>query len=377
MSTETAIHIENLSKKYHIGNKDGSLRGTLSSLFKRNKKEEFWALKDINLSINKGESIGIIGRNGAGKSTLLKILSKITYPTEGKVKLNGRVASLLEVGTGFHPELTGRENIFLNGSLLGMTRTEIRAQLEEIVEFSGIGRFIDTAVKHFSSGMYVRLAFSVAAHLNTEILLVDEVLAVGDAEFQKKCLGKMNDVVNIGKTVLFVSHDLPTLQSLCPTSIYLKNGCIYQKGKTKELITSYIGSSGINHSKSYKNSDLKSIKIDLGPALTITGEYKFCGDAIVPHLGFVIYNELNTPIFGTNPSLAKINFDKTFPKEGKVKIVINSPVLNKGLYRVSIWFGDGSGNDSLFDPEALFFRIDKSLDFSIGTVDADIIYEFI
>ncbi len=186
--------------------------------------ETIWALKDVSFSVEQGEILGIIGRNGAGKSTLLKILSEVTAPTRGEVKIKGRIASLLEVGTGFHPELTGRENIYLNGAILGMSRQEIRSKFDEIVDFSGVEQFIDTPVKRYSSGMYVRLAFAVAAHLEPEILLVDEVLAVGDAQFQKKCLGKMGDVASEGRTVLFVSHNMIAIQSLCQRTLWLESG---------------------------------------------------------------------------------------------------------------------------------------------------------
>jgi lipopolysaccharide transport system ATP-binding protein len=239
---EIAIKVENLSKKYVIGKqKDSSLRGTLSNLFKSNKsdEDEFWALKDVNFEINKGDVIGIIGKNGAGKSTLLKILSQITAPTEGRIEINGRVASLLEVGTGFHPELTGRENIYLNGTILGMSRKEVKAKFDEIVDFSGVEKFIDTPVKHYSSGMYVRLAFAVAAHLEPEILIIDEVLAVGDAEFQKKCLGKMQDVAQHGRTVIFVSHNMAAVQNTCSKCIVLKNGEIDFQGSVSDSIKNY------------------------------------------------------------------------------------------------------------------------------------------
>ena len=204
--------------------------------------EEFWALKDVSFEVQEGEVLGIIGRNGAGKSTLLKILSRITEPTSGRVTLRGRVASLLEVGTGFHPELTGRENIFLNGAVLGMSRAEIRKKFDEIVAFAEIDKFIDTPVKRYSSGMYVRLAFAVAAHLEPEILIVDEVLAVGDAEFQKKCLGKMNEVSRRdGRTVLFVSHNMEPLLKLCDRGILLNSGQLTEIGPVSEVISAYLG----------------------------------------------------------------------------------------------------------------------------------------
>lgn len=203
--------------------------------------EDFWALKDVNFEVERGEVLGVIGRNGAGKSTLLKILSRITEPTEGRVKLRGRVASLLEVGTGFHQELTGRENIFLNGAILGMTRLEIQRKFDEIVDFAGVDRFLDTPVKRYSSGMYVRLAFAVAAHLDPEILIVDEVLAVGDAAFQKKCLGKMGDVATRdGRTVLFVSHNLAAVQRLCPRSLMLSDGRMVADGPSEAVVGQYV-----------------------------------------------------------------------------------------------------------------------------------------
>lgn len=207
--------------------------------------EYVWALKDISFSVNKGDVLAIIGMNGAGKSTLLKILSRVTSPTEGKIKIKGRVASLLEVGTGFHQELTGRENIFLNGSILGMTKAEIRKKFDDIVEFSGIGNYIDTPVKRYSSGMFVRLAFAVAAYLDPEILIVDEVLAVGDAEFQKKCIGKMQDVsANEGRTVLFVSHNMAAVKNLCTTGILLEHGKIKFSGSAEDTIDEYLSETG-------------------------------------------------------------------------------------------------------------------------------------
>jgi lipopolysaccharide transport system ATP-binding protein len=247
------IEVNGISKKYLISHKKQRVRYTalrdvltnsIKNLFNRNKlasnKEEFWALSDITFDVIKGDKIGIIGKNGAGKSTLLKILSRITEPTAGKIKIKGRVASLLEVGTGFHPELTGRENIYLNGSILGMRKEEIKNKFDEIVEFSEIEKFLDTPVKRYSSGMYVRLAFSVAAHLEPEILLIDEVLAVGDAQFQKKCLGKMEEVSKEGRTILFVSHNMGTVNQLCNKCILLKSGIIEKTGGTNEVIDYYL-----------------------------------------------------------------------------------------------------------------------------------------
>ena len=250
-----AIRVENLSKMYRIGEKQESyytFRDTLSSIalapFRRlhrvgrppKEEEIIWALKDVSFEVKRGEVVGIIGRNGAGKSTLLKILSQITEPTEGKAEIRGRVGSLLEVGTGFHPELTGRENIFLNGAILGMRKAEIQRKFDEIVAFAEIEKFMDTPVKRYSSGMYVRLAFAVAAHLEPDILLVDEVLSVGDAAFQKKCLGKMRDVSEVGRTVLFVSHSMPAIENLCERVTWIDQGSIIQDGETREVVAQYI-----------------------------------------------------------------------------------------------------------------------------------------
>ena len=248
---DVAIRVENLSKQYKIGvrNRHDTLRdllmGGLKSMFSRNgaapaRNDTFWALRDISLEIKQGEVAGIIGRNGAGKSTLLKILSRITEPTEGEAKIHGRVASLLEVGTGFHAELTGRENIYLNGSILGMKRAEIDRKFDEIVDFSGIEGFIDTPVKHYSSGMYVRLAFAVAAHLEPEILIIDEVLAVGDAAFQKKCLAKMGEVANQGRTVLFVSHNMAAIQGFCSKCCLLSSGQVVAEGSPRSVVEQYL-----------------------------------------------------------------------------------------------------------------------------------------
>lgn len=236
------IEVRNISKRYWIGKrKQEDIRESLSSLFsfKSIKKEKIWALKDISFDVHEGEIFGIIGPNGSGKSTLLKILSKITVPTSGIAKLRGKVSSLLEVGTGFHPELTGRENIFFNGSVLGMKRSEIVSKFDEIVDFSGIEKFIDTPVKHYSSGMFVRLAFSVAAHLEPDILLVDEVLSVGDLEFRQKSMGKMKDVAKNGRTVLFVSHNLAHVKKLCAMGLYLENGKTLITGEIKEIVEKY------------------------------------------------------------------------------------------------------------------------------------------
>ena len=273
---QSIIEVKNIGKKYNITHQRGgyvSLRDVLTNIIKRpfaflkykakevtglQKKEEFWAIKDINFNVKKGEVIGIIGRNGAGKSTLLKILSQITPPTTGEIRIRGRVGSLLEVGTGFHAELSGRENIFLNGAILGMTKKEVVSKFDEIVAFSGVEKFIDTPVKHYSSGMYVRLAFSVAAHMEPDILIVDEVLAVGDAEFQKKCLGKMDEISkDEGRTILFVSHNLTAIEKLCTKCIVLKDSTVDFFGDTKEAINRYMSYVVSNKNGMLHNSDIK------------------------------------------------------------------------------------------------------------------------
>ncbi len=259
--SDIAIRVEGLGKKYRLGANTGPYKTLCESLTgaaiaparmaarmarrtptvegDRGHRPEFWAVKDVSFDVKHGEVLGIIGRNGAGKSTLLKLLSQITEPTEGRIGINGRVASLLEVGTGFHPELSGRENVFLNGAILGMARTEIERKFDEIVAFAEVEKFIDTPVKHYSSGMYLRLAFAVAAHLEPEILIVDEVLAVGDADFQKKCMGKMGSVAKEGRTVLFVSHNLAAVKNICSTGILLNHGRILFRGPSYEVVKSY------------------------------------------------------------------------------------------------------------------------------------------
>jgi len=258
----SVISVENLSKRYIIGHQKQERYTTLRDVLANGAKhltdklrhpfavpesdpthEEFWALKDVSFDIQQGDRVGIIGRNGAGKSTLLKILSRITEPTSGKISIKGRVASLLEVGTGFHPELSGRENIFLNGAILGMSKSDIKKRFDEIVAFAEVEKFLDTPVKRYSSGMYVRLAFAVAAHLEPEILIVDEVLAVGDAQFQKKCLGKMEDVGKEGRTVLFVSHNMVAIQQLCGSGILLRDGVVRETGSIEKVIECYLNDS--------------------------------------------------------------------------------------------------------------------------------------
>ncbi len=292
--SQPAIKVEGLGKKYFLRHQQESGRytalrdviaGKAKSLVKLGAKpkpppvEEFWALKDVAFEINQGEAVGVIGRNGAGKSTLLKLLSRITEPTKGSIRLRGRVASLLEVGTGFHPELTGRENIFLNGAILGMTRVEIRRKFDEIVAFAEVERFLDTPVKRYSSGMYVRLAFAVAAHLEPEILIVDEVLAVGDSAFQKKCLGKMQDVSQReGRTVLFVSHNMAAIGELTQRCVYLDRGTVKADGPTPAMVQKYLALAsehgGIYQSKSERSPRVDRVEIKTSRAnqVQISGE---------------------------------------------------------------------------------------------------------
>lgn len=345
---EVAIKVENLSKKYFIGKSySPNLRESLSGILTRKKiHKEFWALKQINFEINKGEIIGIIGKNGAGKSTLLKILSRITYPTEGRVELNGKVASLLEVGTGFHPELTGRENIFLNGSILGMNRSEIKILFDEIVDFSGVETFIDTPVKRYSSGMYVRLAFSVAAHLRSDILLVDEVLSVGDRNFQEKCLDKIKNEFNKNKTIILVSHDLNNIQSITNKTILLNNAELINYDLTNLVIPKYLDVSSSENGNS--NIDI----LVLGNA---NGEVIFKKDFEI-HVslknlkiinGFSVDIGINN-IFGQRVSFLSYD-NKTLQSNSfncKINFLIRNNHFVPGVYTLDIYCSDG--DDKIF-----------------------------
>jgi lipopolysaccharide transport system ATP-binding protein len=290
-SEPVAIKVEHLSKLYLIGrDRRGeetfreALTHAFTALFRRSgvglaaEREEFWALKDLNFEVARGEVVGIIGRNGAGKSTLLKILSRITEPTQGRIEIRGRVASLLEVGTGFHGELTGRENIYLNGAILGMSRAEITRKFDDIVGFAEVEKFINTPVKHYSSGMYVRLAFAVAAHLDQDILFVDEVLAVGDAEFQRRCINKMKDISSAGRTVLFVSHNAMALRNLCSSGLLLENGALVKEGAIDDVLSAYVGntpnvSSEIRRSQIDRSGiDARLVRVFVVPVGGVLGE---------------------------------------------------------------------------------------------------------
>ncbi|MCF6298173.1 MAG: ABC transporter ATP-binding protein, partial [Flavobacteriaceae bacterium] len=338
-----------------------------NNLFNSNQtKESFWALKDINFEIKQGEAVGIIGRNGAGKSTLLKILSRITEPTTGRFEINGRVSSLLEVGTGFHPELSGRENIFLNGTILGMKRAEIKTKFDEIVAFSGVEKFIDTPVKHYSSGMKVRLAFSVAAHLEPEILIVDEVLAVGDAEFQKKCLGKMDDVSkNEGRTVIFVSHNLGAVQNLCSKGLLLQDGAIKVASSIEKVILNYL----TNPTKHYEKQGFKlKYQFDnedewrVGSYLRIQIKNSLIDEEI--DIDITAYNWMRQKIFTIQSESNNLKFN---PAKGKNKLIIK--IQNPGLLPRMTYFDIGfkKRNDSNY-----FYMIENWLSVepsSIGLPD--------
>ncbi|WP_310429331.1 ABC transporter ATP-binding protein [Chamaesiphon sp. VAR_48_metabat_135_sub] len=324
--SDTVIRVENLGKKYVLGHQRqeryATLRDTISNSSKNlvdklkgkssadSTYEEFWALKDVSFEIKQGDRVGIIGRNGAGKSTLLKILSRITEPTKGSIRIKGRVASLLEVGTGFHPELTGRENIFLNGAILGMGKVEIQRKFDEIVAFAEVEKFLDTPVKRYSSGMYVRLAFAVAAHLEPEILIVDEVLAVGDAQFQQKCLGKMEQIGNEGRTVVFVSHNMATIKHLCSTGILLKAGQVHKVGKPLDIISHYLSDAHVSSTVDLTDwQDRETTKAAKITSFVITdGEgNETTNFSIGDDLCFRLHTKFNEPIF--NPSFGVIIHD--------------------------------------------------------------------
>lgn len=373
--SDTIIKVEGLGKRYTIAHEKResytALRDVLSkkvkNAFQRNTvtsaKEDFWALKDVSFEIKQGESVGIIGRNGAGKSTLLKVLSQITEPTEGHIEINGRIASLLEVGTGFHPELTGRENIFLNGAILGMKQSEIKKKFDEIVDFSGIEKFLDTPVKRYSSGMYVRLAFAVAAHLEPEILVVDEVLAVGDAEFQKKCLGKMNEVSkNQGRTVLFVSHNLGAVKQLCNKGIFLRNGRLELLSGAEAVINAYMNSNQFLSKYQFEENDKKAVQITTISIQSRQGEEKnsflfqeeICFEVSIKiqnlrqgtAIGFFVTNSLNDRIFTDEITLQEIS-NYTSSPNSKIQISIPARFLIKGLYIAN--FGLYVPNTEIFD----------------------------
>jgi len=395
--SNAAISIERLGKMYRLAHGRGRtdsfrelITGALTAPFRRFKQlggggegtEEFWALKDISFEVPHGEVLGLIGRNGAGKSTLLKVLSRIVEPTEGRAVLRGRVASLLEVGTGFHPDLSGRENIYLNGSILGMKKAEIDRKFDEIVAFAEIERFLDTPVKRYSSGMYVRLAFAVAANLDPEILVVDEVLAVGDAEFQKKCIGKMKDVSRGGgRTVIFVSHNLAAVRHLCTTGAVLSGGKLLFIGEREEAIARYMASAP---SRAGDSDDLSRFRPSWARPI-ITGARMCDADGAEatlrqagarmfiemsfrappegrwrhPHMGVTFHHEVYGTVSGVNTRMAGYTPDPALRDGGLMRLVLDRPPFMPGSYVADIWFGDAESDvDTLTG--YLRFRVEEA-----------------
>ncbi|HWW62063.1 MAG TPA: ABC transporter ATP-binding protein [Thermoanaerobaculia bacterium] len=362
-----SVTIEGLSKRFRIGamREDyATLRDRISGVFKRRnappESREIWALRDIDFNIAHGEALGLIGHNGAGKSTLLKILSRITEPTKGRAILRGRVASLLEVGTGFHPELTGRENIYLNGAILGMSRAEIRANFDAIVAFAEVEKFLDTPVKRYSSGMFVRLAFAVAAHLTPEILLVDEVLAVGDIEFQRRCLGRMNEVARSGRTVVFVSHNLESIERLCTRAVLLRRGQVERYGPARDVVASYLSDrqaaasfdftaiadregsgrariSGIEVLSSEHDEPLDAVPI--GETFRVRIHYEARERIANPVIGMGLVTPRNERVFTTSTTEAGVAID-AIEGPGAFECVIRRPNLLPGPYNFELWITD-------------------------------------
>lgn len=361
-----AIRVQNVTKSFRLGTNSGrpNLTERLLGFVRKpraNPDNEFWALKGVSFDVTPGEVVGVVGRNGAGKSTLLKVLSRIVEPTAGRAELRGRVGSLLEVGTGFHPELTGRENVFLNGSVLGMSRREIAKNFDAIVAFAGVERFIDTPVKRYSSGMYVRLAFAVAAHLNPEIMIVDEVLAVGDAEFQNKCLGKMREVARGGRTVLFVSHNMTAVQSLCSRCVWLKDGTVHADGTAREVAEAY-NRAAVNtgaeadltrHPGRTPDSVRAMTKVrvcdDADPASapvamrgTARVEVDFVLERPLPDvvLGVVFKDCYGAAVFGVNNKVIPSPPQPHPLTAGTVVCRVPRVPLMPGTYTLDLWFGD-------------------------------------
>jgi lipopolysaccharide transport system ATP-binding protein len=389
-NSDSVISIENLGKRYTIGRNaakgDGlrhaiekAMRAPLAWLRSRWQKDlkevDFWALKDISIEIKRGEVVGIIGRNGAGKSTLLKLLSRITVPTEGRIRIDGRIASLLEVGTGFHPELTGRENIYLNGAILGMTRAEIIRKFDEIVEFSEIAEFLDTPVKRYSSGMYVRLAFSVAAHLDPEILIVDEVLAVGDTSFQKKCLAKIRSFAESGRTVLYVSHNLDTMRNLCKRLIWIKNGRLHQDGPLEEVVESYLNSIATESTHSFANQEygLTIQKVELRNSEGETSNVFLPGEDLIVDISYDALKRVERPLIavgvvGLNGSCFTSNMllDGQAPDfiegEGRIRCTFKAIPLLPQSYTVKMSIRASTVTDMIVPyREVAFFKVKGDL----------------
>jgi lipopolysaccharide transport system ATP-binding protein len=406
---KTVISVENVSKMYRLGEvgtgtishdlnrwwhkirgkDDPYLKiGESNDRSSKGSSEYVYALKDINFEVKEGEVLGIIGKNGAGKSTLLKLLSMVTSPTSGRIRIKGRTASLLEVGTGFHPELTGRENIFLNGAILGMTKAEIRNKFDEIVDFSGVERYIDTPVKRYSSGMYVRLAFAVAAHLDPEILIIDEVLAVGDAEFQKKCLGKMGDISkNEGRTILFVSHNMGAVKSLCPKSILIKNGLISFLGNTQDVLNEYKKGSINKFSKPIVTRDSDDLPFEINSVIFYKNGEEFNGGIMD------VYDKLTCKVdFEVRQLISNTNIQIEVEKNGdfyfglfeasenedilinrrpglySMNITLPCPIFKPGFYNIGVHVGKfGYG---------YLQRIDNALSFEVEFISRNPRFDF-
>ncbi len=367
--SDIAIRTENLGKLYHIGalqRRDGlysykSFREMISNAAaapiravrtligsgptqQEIEQTRIWALKDVSLEIKRGDIVGVIGRNGAGKSTLLKVLSRITEPTAGCAEIHGRIGSLLEVGTGFHPELSGRDNVYLNGAILGMRRAEITRQFDEIVAFAEVEKFIDTPVKHYSSGMYLRLAFSVAAHLQAEVLFVDEVLAVGDYRFQEKCLGKMHDVATTGRTIFFVSHSMTAIRRLCNRAVVMDNGKVIADSNPRDAIAEYMSGTTGNSFVDLPDKDRPSItKAGLtleGRTIWLSVEFQSPYPVRDPVLSFAVYNSLGSPIFGTDNRTDTVVAPAEPAAAGRFRIAIPTDSLRPDRYMFSLWLGD-------------------------------------
>jgi homopolymeric O-antigen transport system ATP-binding protein len=389
MSSELAVQTRALSKSYRITHRrvrattlGEAVVGWLKSE-DRDESEVFWALRDLTLEIPRGQVVGIIGRNGAGKSTLLKILSRVTEPTTGEALVWGRLGSLLEVATGFHPELTGRENIYLNGAVLGMKRTEIARRFDEIVAFAEVDKFLDTPVKHYSSGMYVRLAFAVAAHLDTEVLLVDEVLAVGDAAFQKKCLGKMGAVVQDGRTVVFVSHNLTALKSLCQRAVWLQDGRRVAEGPVQEVVSSYLlqhstdvrervwpdresapGSAKARlHAVSVFPRGAADERITVRTPFAFEFQYWSLAAGTALNLSISLVNQEGLVVFSSFPTAEDGWFGRPYP-EGLFTSVCEVPgdLLNSGQYRLQVLIVQDQGIILSRHDDVLLFEVDDERD---------------
>jgi lipopolysaccharide transport system ATP-binding protein len=391
-SSEPTIEVDRICKEYRLGelSGSGSFREALVDLVRLRKSEKstFRALQDVSFEVREGEAVGIIGRNGAGKSTLLKVLSRITTPTSGSIRVRGRLSALLEVGTGFHQDLTGRENIYLNGSILGMTKQEVESRFDEIVEFAEVDRFLDTPIKRYSSGMRLRLGFAVAAHLDAEVLLVDEVLAVGDAAFQKKCLGQMDELRRGARTILFVSHNMAAIETLCSRAIWIDGGRVREDGPASQVIGNYLsshgGAQGTRQSlrETTDRSGTGAIRftqidylngagettdlIRAGEPLRIRLSYEARERIVEPHFGFEIYSQLGTLITETSTWSANAEVPNIDPGKGALELSIDALNLLPGRYRVSLWISSIGGVDYDLVPYCSTFDVETSDVFAAG-----------